>query len=257
METLDIFLIALGPSLGVFLMLWPLSLLLNDASVADAWWGPGILAAAGTIWALSGAPSHARALLLLALVGLWACRLGFVMIRRRLRLGREEPRYTDVRRSLGAEFWWKSLFIIFALQGVLQFLISLTALSGLLAPAAPPGLIAIAGAAIALAGLGLEAASDAQLDRFKRDAPARALLTAGLRAHVRYPSYTGEMLFWWGLWLIAAEAGAWWSVVSPVIVTGLLTMVSGAPMTGERLSRTRPAYADWAGRTPAFLPRLR
>lgn len=257
MDKLDIYLIAFAPTLGVFLLLWPLSLRLKDASIVDGWWGPGFLAAAGTAWALNGAATGCRALAILAFLGLWAGRLGFTTVRRRLRLGREEPRYADVRRSWGAGFWWKSFFIIFLLQGVLQWTISLTALAGLLAPAAPFGALGAFGAIVALAGLALEATSDAQLDRFKRDAPAGALLTAGLRAHMRYPSYTGEMLFWWGLWAIAAEAEAWWSALSPLIVTVLLTRISGAPMTDAHLRETRPAYADWAARTPAFLPRLR
>ncbi len=160
-------------------------------------------------------------------------------------------------RHGGAAFRWKSLFIVFLLQAFLQWIIALAPIAGALAPAAPLGALGLAGAALALAGLALETRADWELDRFKRAAPPGALLTTGLRAHVRHPNYLGEMGVWWGIWLIAAEAGAWWSVISPLLLSFLLVKVSGAPATGEHLARSKPGYAEWAATTPAFLPRWR
>lgn len=248
---------ALALGLGGFVALWPLSLAMRDASVVDAWWGPGAVAVLALVWALAGAPDHARAALLFGLVALWGLRLGLTLIRRRVEHGAEDSRYQAIRRSWGSSFWWKSLFIVFLLQGALQFVIVLAPVAGLLAPPAPLGALGLAGALVAAAGLMLEAQADRELDRFKARAQPGALLTTGLRAHVRHPAYTGEIAFWWGVFLIAAEAGAWWAVVSPLLLTFLLTKVSGAPMTGESLRQSKPGYAEWAARTPAFLPRLR
>lgn len=247
---------SLLPGLAAFVALWPLSLALRDASVADAWWGAGFVAALLTACLVAGATGE-RAALLLALVGLWGARNGFTMIRRRLRHGAEDPRYAALRAAWGPAFRWKSLFVVFLLQAILQWLIALGPIAGALAPAAPLGPLAFAGAALALAGLALETRADAELDRFKRNAPPHALLTTGLRAHVRHPNYVGEIAVWWGLWLIAAEAGAWWAILSPILITFLLVKVSGAPATGEELARSKPGYPAWAARTPAFLPRRR
>ncbi|MFV0475073.1 MAG: DUF1295 domain-containing protein [Pikeienuella sp.] len=247
------YLAALGLGLGASFALWLLSLRPGDASIIDAWWGPGVLAALALAVGIGAGESGARLRLASGLVGLWALRLGLVMLRRRLRHGREDRRYRELRESYGASFWWKSLFIVFLLQAALQWLIALAPISAALAAPAPLGPLGWAGALAAAAGLALEGLSDAQLDRFKRDAPPGALLTAGLRRHVRYPSYTGEMIFWWGLWLIAAEVGAWWSVISPLLITFLLTRVSGAPLADEGLAR-KPGYAEWAARAPAFIP---
>ncbi len=213
---MDLYLSAFALGLGVFVALWPVSLMRKDASVVDAWWGPGFLGALALVWALTGAPDHTRALLLLALVAVWSLRLGFVLMRRRLAEGHEDARYRDIRASWGLSFWWKSLFIVFVLQGVLQFIVALAPLSGLMAAPSPLGALGALGAVIALGGFLLEAQADRELDRFKATAKPGALLTTGLRAHMRHPSYTGEIAFWWGVWLIAAEAGAWWSVVSPL-----------------------------------------
>ena len=256
MTATELLFAALALGLGGFAVLWPLSVKLRDASIVDAWWGPGVLASALLVWMLSGAAAEPRALVVLALAGLWGMRLGFVLMRRRARHGGEDARYQEIRRSWGPSFWWKSLFIVFLLQGALQWIVALAPLSALIAAPSTFGALGLAGAALALAGLALEARADRELDRFKASAKPGELLTTGLRAHIRHPAYTGEMAFWWGMFLIAAEAGAWWAVISPILLTFLLTKVSGAPMTGDSLRRSKPGYSEWAARTPAFLPRL-
>lgn len=242
---------AFAISFGVFIALWPISLLMRDVSIVDAWWGPGFLAAALVAWDGAG---DGRTSLLLALVGVWAVRLGVVMVRRRVRHGEEDSRYQLIRESWGASFWWKSLFIVFVLQGVLQCVIALPPLIALTSPVVPIGAIAILGTVIAVAGLTLEIVADAQLDTFKKTAAKSDICDTGLRAHVRHPNYAGEMIFWVGVWLIAAEAGAWWTIISPLLLIFLLTKVSGAPMQRSTMKRSRPGYAAYVESTPAFLP---
>lgn len=256
MNDVNIYFSALSVGMAGFLLLWPLSLALRDSSLVDLWWGPGVLASLIAFLALKAGEDE-RSLLILLLIAAWSLRLGFTMARRRLRHGGEDPRYGELRNRFGGGFWWKSLFVVFMLQVFLQSLIALPALAASHSPMLDFGFMGISGVALASAGFALEAIGDAQLDRFKSSAAKGTLLTTGLRAHIRYPSYLGEMMFWWGLWLIAAEAGAWWSVISPMLVTFLLIKVSGAALSDERLSWSRPEYQAWAARTPAFLPRFR
>lgn len=247
-----------GGAAAVFVaVLWPLSLLRRDASVVDFWWGPGAAAAVLTAWALAGAPTGAHALALTALVGVWGLRLGAALGARRLREPAEDPRYAELRRAWDPGFWWKSLFVVFALQGVLQGLVALGALSGVLAEPSAPTALAGVGVAAALGGLALEAAADRQLDRFKAAAPAGALCREGLRRHLRFPHYSGEMLFWAGVAAVAFDAGVLWAPLPALLVALLVTKVSGAPMLEEHLARTREDYAEWKAATPAFLPDLR
>jgi len=53
---------------------------------------------------------------------------------------------------------------------------------------------------------------------------------------------------------MAAAAGAWWTVLSPLLMTVLLLKVSGVPLLEKDLGRLRPGYADYVRRTPAFVP---
>jgi steroid 5-alpha reductase family enzyme len=193
---------------------------------------------------------------LLVVVGIWSLRLTVTLGARRFREGHEDPRYTSIRESWGPAFWWKSIFIVFALQAFLQWLIVLGPIAGLAAEPAPLGGLAWLGVVVALGGLALESIADRQLDAFKREAPAGALLTTGLRAYVRHPNYTGEIMFWCGIAAILVDGGVWLGLLSPVLIAFFLTKVSGAPLLDERLSETRPGYAAYRARVPAFLPDL-
>ncbi len=251
------FLPALALGAAVMTGLWALSVPRADASLVDLWWGPGFFAGACLVWFGAGAALEPRALLVLGLLIVWSARLLALMLGRRRRHRGEDPRYAAVRRAWQPGFWWKSLFLVFLLQALLQWIIGMSAFAAIAATPAPLGALALAGSALALAGIALEAVADAQLDAHKRREGAGSVCASGLRAHVRYPNYSGEMAFWVGLWLIAAEAGAGWTLISPVLLVLLLTRVSGAPMLEERLSNGRAGYDAWRATTPAFVPRLR
>lgn len=244
---------AFGVSAAGFAILWPLSVLRRDASLADLWWGPGFAAFAWTAFAAAGGRIGPHGALALTLVTLWALRIGWTLTARRLRAGGEDARYVALRRARGTGWWWKSLFHIFALQAVIQGLLAAPLAALMLAPPAAPGPLLAIGALAALAGLALETAADRQLDRWQAARPG-TLCTGGLRSIVRHPNYVGEILFWTGIAAIGLEAGALWAPATPLALTLLLVFVSGRPMVEERLSR-HPGWAAYAARTPAFLPR--
>jgi steroid 5-alpha reductase family enzyme len=112
------------------------------------------------------------------------------------------------------------------------------------------------GALVWLLGFAFEAIGDAQLRAFKADPTNRGkVMDRGLWRYTRHPNYFGDALLWWGLFLIAShtEHGLW-TVVSPVIMTFLLTRISGVPMLERQLKKTRPGYEEYCRRTSAFFP---
>mgnify|MGYP005843932655 CR=1 FL=1 len=258
MTFLDLALPAWAGAAAVFaLVLWPLSLRRRDASIVDFWWGPGMAAMAVAVWLMAGRPAGAHAALAAGLVTLWGLRLGFALGARRLRETEEDPRYRALRAAWAPGYWWKSLFVVFLLQALLQGLVVSGALAAIAAPATALGWLGAAGAMVAALGLMLESTADRQLDRFRAAAPHRALCRSGLRAHVRFPHYAGEILFWAGIAALALDAGVWWAPAPALLMAALLAKVSGAPMMDEHLAATRPDYAAWRAETPAFLPDLR
>jgi steroid 5-alpha reductase family enzyme len=252
MATLHAALAGLTAVSAAFTLLWVLSVRLRDASIADPFWGPGFLLVGGTyLGAHDG--FTARGLLAVALVGIWAARLGLHLLRRNRALG-EDPRYAAMRERHGERFAWVSLATVFWLQAVLLWIVSFPVLAAVVG-AAPLGAWDLVGALVVVAGLLTEAVADAQLTRFRADPTHHGrVLDRGLWRYSRHPNYFGNALLWWGLWLLAVPAGGAWTAVGPALMTFLLVKVSGVALLERSLVDRRPGYADYVRRTPAFVP---
>jgi steroid 5-alpha reductase family enzyme len=104
-------------------------------------------------------------------------------------------------------------------------------------------------------GFGFEAIGDWQLLQFKANPQnAGKVMDSGLWHYTRHPNYFGDAVQWWAFFLIAASAGAWWTVISPLLMTFLLMRVSGVTMLEHTLKKTKPEYRDYIMRTSAFFP---
>ena len=245
--------VPLVANLCMLAALWLLSLARRDASLVDLLW-PLMFVLASWIWF---EPRDAGALQwwVLALVMAWGLRLHIHLARRNLGHG-EDRRYRAMRQRHDPGFWWKSLFMVFLLQGVLAWVASLVILGALASPRGL-GAIELAGLALALAGLVFEAVADWQLSVFKAGREnAGRVMDRGLWRYSRHPNYFGDCLFWWGLALIAVAAGHGWALVSPLLMTVLLVKVSGVSLLESDIAERRPAYRDYIRRTPAFIPGL-
>ena len=119
----------------------------------------------------------------------------------------------------------------------------------------PPGLLDAVALAVTAGGIAVEAVADRQLRRFLRSRrdPSDVLET-GLWRLSRHPNYFGEITFWWGLWLfgLAADPGRAWTVVGPLSITLLFTLVSSPWMDRRMLSR-HPVWAERMS-TSALVP---
>jgi len=126
-----------------------------------------------------------------------------------------------------------------------------------LASSAPQTLTWLDGLALSvwLVGFIFEAGGDWQLARFKADPDNRGkLMTSGLWRYTRHPNYFGDAVQWWGFYSFALAAGAWWSIISPLLMTFLLRRVSGVAMLERTLKESKPGYKAYINQTNAFFP---
>jgi steroid 5-alpha reductase family enzyme len=241
---------AIAPLMG---LAWLVSLKLRNVSIVDALWSVMFVLAGGS-YAYFGGVLAARSVLILALVVLWAARLSIYIAWRNHGHG-EDRRYQQIRARNNPGFAWKSLYLVFALQGVLAWVISLPLLAAVHSDAPLKTLDGV-GAILALLGLLFEAVGDTQLARFKADPAHRGqVMDQGLWRYTRHPNYFGEFCLWWGFYLIATAAGGWWSLPAPLLMSLLLLKVSGVSLLEQDIAERRPGYREYTARTSAFLPR--
>lgn len=250
----QIYLMGGAAILALMTVLWLISLARRDASIVDAFWGPGFGVAALAYFAIT----HgwlARQLLVTALVLIWGVRLGVHIFRRNHGKG-EDYRYAAWRAQYGPNYWWISFFQVFVLQGVLMWLISAPVLAAMI-HAEPNTFTALdaLGLAVWLIGFSFETVGDWQLARFKANPANRGkVMMTGLWRYTRHPNYFGDACVWWGIWLIAGSVPLGWiTLFAPLLMTFLLVRVSGVSLLEQRMMQ-RPEYRAYAERTSAFFP---
>ena len=269
---------------GAVTLLWAISVAAKDASLVDIFWGFGFLLVGATCLYL--VPVKTPYLILLAAMPIiWGLRLTLYLAKRNLGHG-EDKRYVNMRKRAAkkgmSEMAWRlrTLFSVYWGQGLLIMIVSapvwVAAAKAIeVAPFdcvqspcpiryGPPteiGLLAIIGAILWLIGFLFEAIGDAQLARFLKknkdyDGPAdeKPVMDKGLWKYTRHPNYFGNACMWWGIWLVACEAPfGWATIIGPIIMTLLLTKVSGRDLLERDMGR-RKNYQDYIERTSGFFP---
>jgi steroid 5-alpha reductase family enzyme len=198
----------------------------------------------------------ARAVIVAAMVAVWALRLGSFLFRRVKRDGRD-GRFDRIKVDP------LRFFMTWTLQGLWVLLTVACALAIITgAERQSIGWIGIAGIVVWVIGFAIEAVADQQKSAFKRN-PANdgRFITTGLWAWSRHPNYFGEITLWTGVAIMALPVLTGWrwvTLISPVFVVVLLTRVSGIPMLEARAKKRwgdDESFQAYTRSTPVLVPR--
>jgi steroid 5-alpha reductase family enzyme len=244
-----------GVSMALFVGSWLVALRVGRFNIVDVVWGSSFLVTAITAfgWSAGHGASDWRRILVLALVAIWGLRLSTYIGIRSIGKG-EDPRY-DAMLGSGPGKKWRALGIVFVLQAVVAWFISLPVQAAMYIRSGWSAL-AFVGAAVWLIGVFFETVGDAQLGKFRGDPANRGqVMDRGLWRYTRHPNYFGDATVWAGLYLIAAEhwIGAL-TITSPVLMAWFLSFKTGKPLLEKQMAQSKPGYADYMKRTSGFFP---
>ncbi len=251
---IEILATVLGFVLAYMVIIFAIAWGLKRIDVVDIAWGGAFVVAAAVSLATGGAPG-ALQLLVTGLVIIWAIRLSGAILVRFLRSGREDPRYTEMRRAWKSHEALNAFVRIFLVQGLLATIVSLSVIVINTGEVTSLGVFSFVGAAIWLAGFIFEAVGDAQLKKHLANPKNKGkLMTSGLWRYTRHPNYFGEATQWWGIFVIALGVPyGWITIIAPVAITYLLLCVSGVPLTEKRFEG-KLGWKEYKARTSVFLP---
>lgn len=240
--------------LFLYMSLWfVISLIKKRNDIADVAWGLGFVFLA---WASFFLVSDfgIRGLLVNILVSIWGLRLA-LHIYYRNKGKPEDYRYLAWRREWGRWFYLRSYLQVYLLQGFLLFLIVLPVLLINQNFSSPLNYFDLLGVLIWIFGFYFEVVGDLQLARFiKNPINKGKLMQSGLWAYTRHPNYFGEVVQWWGIWIIALSVqGGFFSIIGPLTITFLILKVSGIPMLEKKMAE-HPDFAEYKKRVSVFFP---
>ena len=198
-----------------------------------------------------------RAMLLAALVVIWALRLGSFLFNRVQKAGKD-GRFDDIKPSFirFLNVWTiQGLWVTFTMAAALAAITS-TSRKGL-------DVFAVIGLLVWVCGFAIEVAADSQKSRFNADPANKGkFIQSGLWSRSRHPNYFGEIMLWVGVAIIALpvlQGWQWATLISPLFVALLITRVSGVPMLEKRADEKwggQPEYEAYKKNTPVLIPRL-
>jgi steroid 5-alpha reductase family enzyme len=197
----------------------------------------------------------ARALLVFALVVIWATRLGTFLFRR-IKAAGEDRRFRERKQSFSRYLiaWTlQGLWVTFSLASVLAVITSKTRVDF--------GFFAGLGFLIWLIGFGIEVIADSQKSRFNSNPDNKGkFISTGLWSWSRHPNYFGEIVLWIGMLIIALpvlRGWQWVALISPIFITVLLTRISGVPLLEKRADEKwggEPDYEAYKAQTSVLIP---
>ena len=257
----------LGDMLQIFIadiiatfVIYGFSVAYKNSSFYDPYWSvipPFILLF--WVWKQDFVLSGTSSLLIYAML-FWSIRLTTNWTKTWEGLHHEDWRYIDMRKNLGSSFeilgnfggihFFPTLIVFFCCMPMgatlsLQEVMPYTSMQ------------AYAGFFICILGVLYEIISDAQLHRFRKENPhQKRIIETGLWNYSRHPNYYGEILFWWGVFLLGnAFTDMTYLILAPIAMT-LMFWYASIPWIEIKILRTRPAYKDYQKRVHILFPEI-
>jgi len=235
----SVLLTALCVSVGLNLSLFIIAYLLQTDKVTDFSYSLCFFIINGVGFYLSDRSSID--LIMFLLIAVWAFRLGGYLFVRIMHMGRD-ARFDKFRKKL------TSFLFFWVVQAISIFIISLSFIIFYSVNNSIPTPIFWVGCIIAISGSILESIADYQKFQFKKKNPD-TFIQSGLWKKVRHPNYTGEILFWIGVFTATVSyisGWQWIALLSPLWIILLLLKFSGIPPLEEK-------WAEKYGENPSFL----
>lgn len=243
--------------LAILTLVWLFTLISRNAGVMDVVYTLTVLIAAGVLLA-SDASYSTRHLVIMALVAVWSARSVRHVSGSNLGSSGEQQPYAKWRIQFGSNWWWRSYFQVFLLQGGLLWIWALPLVMAVTS-SGPMGARDLVATAIWIVGFIFQAGADWQLKQFKAIPSNKGkVLQSGLWSLSRHPNYFGEALIWWAYFVFGlAHPYGWIGIIGPIYVTWFMSKGSAGPMMDRHMLRTKIDYAQYVARVPGFAPFLK
>ena len=230
--------------------------LLKNASVYDPYWSLAPIAILTGVAIISGNSDKTEpgVILLLLAVWYWGIRLTANWAHTFKNLATQDWRYDGFKSKYPRAFQLVNFFGINMFPTVVVYLCVLPGIA-FIGDSACNALTA-AGFALCLIAATLQLVADVQMHRFRREnAGKRQIIRGGLWTHSRHPNYLGEILMWWGIYImmVSSRCNMWYLGVGALVNTAMFLFVS-IPLADRRNREERPGYDGYAAETNRLLP---
>ena len=240
--------------LAATLFIWLASLLLHNASVYDPYWSVQPLVILG-LMLLKTARFDAGSIVFVVVVAFWSLRLTCNWAVTFPGLHKQDWRYDQLQAKSGKFFPLVNLVGIQIMPTLIVFACLLPGFYYLMLGGGM-NIWTWLGLAVSLGGTALELTADAQMLAFrKQNTDTGRLMRTGLWRHSRHPNYFGEIMMWWGVYLVllSVQPHLWLTGLGALFNTCLFLFIS-VPLAEKRLAGYKDGFEQYKKKTRMFLP---
>lgn len=237
----------------IYVTIWyGIALIKKRNDVADIAWGIGYILICVYLFITQHRSSVS--LLLYLLIVCWGLRLS-LHIYFRNRKKTEDFRYRQWREDWGKTFYWRTYLQVFLLQGIILLIIISPVIFASVKVSEQWNVCTFIGLACWLTGFYFQSVADYQLSVFTKQRKSKnEIMQTGLWKYSRHPNYFGELMMWWGIFIIIFPMeGSIYFIISPLTISFLLLFVSGIPLL-EKKYEGNTAFQLYKKRTSALIP---
>ncbi|QWB95585.1 DUF1295 domain-containing protein [Mycoplasmatota bacterium] len=240
------------------LIIFLMSLLLKNASLYDPYWS--VLPPMLLIFTLIEFPQYMSmaSLLMIIVISIWSIRLTYNWAKLWTGFDEMDWRYVNFKKQYPRLYILINLFGIQLMPTLIVFAqvyvgIRLMMLQENL------NIIMICGALIILGATFIQFIADSQMQTFKQNNKGKKMcIDEGLWRFSRHPNYFGEIMVWWGLYIMYFGASKQFNllITAPILMTLLFYYIS-IPLMENKILKTRPMYEIYQQKVSklVFLPR--
>ena len=236
-------------------IVWLFSIAFSNSSVYDPYWSvaPMIIL---TLLAYHYEVFTSPVILMLIAIWVWGFRLTANWAYTFPNLHHQDWRYAQLRSENPGKWQLVNFMGIQFMPTVIVFLAMLPAFY-IVRIDMDANVFTYIGYIICIGAALLQLISDTQMHRFRKNNTGKVCNT-GLWKYSRHPNYLGEILFWWGIFimLLSIAPNYWWTGIGALTNTFLFTFIS-IPMMEKRQLANKPEYAEYAKNTPVLIPGLK
>jgi steroid 5-alpha reductase family enzyme len=258
LSNLSLWLRVLVADISATLFIWVMSLILKNASLYDPYWSvipPAILILIGIYLNIS---LTLPIFLLYVPILLWSIRLTYNWASLWTGFNEVDWRYEKIRKSA------PKLYPLSNLLGIQLFptlIVYIQLLAAILFISSNPELnpLMILGSLMMTLAVLIQLISDEQMKAFKKKNQGQNLcIEEGLWKYSRHPNYFGEIMVWWGLYLLYLSHAKTMDLYSlaPILMTSLFLFIS-IPWMEKKIISTRPNYLEYQQRVSMLIPFFR
>ena len=250
---INILLITFIADIAATLIVWGAGLIFKNSSVYDPYWSVAPAAIVSFWIIVKKTELSVSVILMLSVLIIWAARLTINWALRWKGLKHEDWRYLMLKVKSPRMWFLTNLVGINLMPTAIVFLVLIPVYYSI-GFAGKVNYLIIIGFIISIAAVIVQTISDAQMDLFRKSSTG-GNIDLGLWRLSRHPNYFGEVLFWWGLWIMqmGINPQKWITVAGPVVMALLFVFIS-IPMMERHVIESKPDYLLYKKQVAMLIP---